>query len=118
MIGDSTIDVSRRYAKEGLSINIKEVPDHIAVELEFMYCLIHKEVEVASTGDSTQAVDYIRRQREFLEVHLARWVGDFTNMIVVNAEATFYKKLANLTKTFIEDDVKKLADIVPCVLST
>lgn len=117
LLGDSTIDVSRRYAKEGLSVNIKEVPDHVAVELEFMYFLIHKEIEAALSGDSTQAVDYIRKQREFLEVHLSRWIYDFTGKIVSNAETPFYRKLANLTKAFIEDDVKKLVVLVPCALS-
>lgn len=117
LFGDSTVDVSRRYAKEGLNINIKEVPDHIAVELEFMYFLIHKEVEAALTGNSTRAVDYIRKQRDFLEVHLSRWVDDFTGRIASSAETAFYKKLANLTKTFVEGDVKKLAELIPCALS-
>ncbi|MEK7353835.1 MAG: molecular chaperone TorD family protein [Chloroflexota bacterium] len=117
LFGDSTVDVSRRYAKEGLSINIKEVPDHIAVELEFMYFLIHKEVEAALKGNSSQAVDYIRKQRDFLEVHLSRWVDDFTARIASNAETVFYKKLAILTKTFVEGDVKKLAELIPCALS-
>jgi len=117
LVGDSTIDVSRRYAKEGLSVNIKEVPDHVAVELEFMYFLIHKEIEAALQGNSTQAVDYVRKQRDFLEVHLARWVYDFTDRIASNAQTAFYKKLAHLTKTFIEEDVRKLADLIPCASS-
>lgn len=117
LLGDSTIDVSRRYAQEGLGLNIKEVPDHIAVELEFMYFLIHKEVEAALKGNSSQAVGYIRKQRDFLEVHLSRWVDDFTGKIASSAETAFYKKLANLTKTFLEGDVKKLAELAPCALS-
>lgn len=117
LVGDSTVDVSRRYAKEGLNVSIREVPDHVAVELEFMYFLIHKEVEAALLGDSARAMDYVRKQRDFLEVHLARWVYDFADRMASNAETSFYKKLAGLTKKFISGDVKKLADLLPGVLS-
>jgi len=113
LIGDSTLDVRRRYAKEGLRINFKEAPNHIAIELEFMYFLIHKEVEAALVGDSAQAVDYIRKQRDFLEVHLVRWVCDLTALMAAKAETAFYRELANVTKTFIEADVQNLSDITP-----
>jgi TorA maturation chaperone TorD len=116
LIGDSTLDVRQRYAKEGLSINLKEAPDHIAIELEFMYFLIHKEVEAALVGDSDQAVDYISKQRDFLEVHLARWACDLTVLMAAKAETAFYRKLANVTRTFIEADVKNLSDIAPYAL--
>ncbi|OGO23008.1 MAG: hypothetical protein A2144_12495 [Chloroflexi bacterium RBG_16_50_9] len=112
LIGDSTLDVRQKYADEGLSINLKEAPDHIAIELEFMYFLIHKEVEAALMGNAAQAVDYIRKQRGFLEVHLARWVCDLTNRMAAKAETAFYRKLANLTKTFIEADTKNLSEMM------
>ncbi|MHC4280926.1 MAG: TorD/DmsD family molecular chaperone [Planctomycetota bacterium] len=41
-MGDSTIDVGKFYEDEDLDIVIKDAPDHIAMELEFMYYLSRK----------------------------------------------------------------------------
>ncbi|MFC1866443.1 molecular chaperone, partial [Chloroflexota bacterium] len=50
IMGDSTMDVRNRYAEEGLDICLKEAPDHIAIEMEFMYFLIFKEIEAINNN--------------------------------------------------------------------
>ena len=109
IMGDSTMDVKKWYSEEGLKINLKEVPDHIAIELEFMYFLICKELERAESGAKQASSDYRGKEKLFLEDHLGRWVGAFADKIVKNAETAFYKKLAYLTKEFIEEDLKRLS---------
>ena len=37
LMGASTMEVRQLYRNEGLNPVIKEAPDHIAIELEFMY---------------------------------------------------------------------------------
>ena len=107
-MNDSTVDVRERYRDEGLRVSLKEVPDHIEIELEFMYFLIFRE-EVAKSSGSNKASDYRKKQTYFLKTHLGAWITEFTGNIVANARTPFYKKLAKLTKLFVESDLKNLS---------
>jgi DMSO reductase family type II enzyme chaperone len=109
VMGDSTLDVKNRYSKEGLQVDLKEAPDHIAIELEFMYYLISKEVEVALNTDTVNTTAYLEKQRDFLERHLGIWVSELTNNIAANAETIFYRNLARLTDSFVKEDLKVLS---------
>ena len=110
IMGNSTIDVMNRYREEGLDIGIKEVPDHIAIELEFMYLLIFKQGEAIRNSDSGNAVSYLRKQKAFLESHLGIWVSEFANNVEANGQTEFYKNLARSTKLFVIEDLKSLSD--------
>ena len=78
-MGDSTLEAIKIYKDEGLAIdeNFKELPDHIAVELEFMYYLIFKETEALEKSETDKALDFIKTQELFLDKFLARWVKPF-----------------------------------------
>ncbi len=77
LMGNSTMDVRNWYSNEGLEITLREVPDHIAIELEFMYLLISREIEAVDNSDSEKAISYLEKQRAFLEIHLGEWVSAF-----------------------------------------
>ena len=109
VMGNSTLDVRSKYADEGLHVDIKEAPDHITIELEFMYYLISKEIEASLSAESIDATSYRKKQQDFLDAHLGIWVSDFSNNIAVNAETAFYRDLACQTKSFIEADLKGLS---------
>ena len=78
-MGDSTLEAIKIYKDEGLAIdeNFKELPDHIAVEFEFMYYLIFKETEALEKSETDKALDFIKTQELFLDKFLARWVKPF-----------------------------------------
>ncbi len=105
-MGDSTIDAKRRYKEEGLDIFIKEAPDHIAVELEFMYFLIFNASEAIKEQDPETADSYLKKQRSFLKDHLGEWISKFTEDVESNASTDFYRDLARATRLFIEEDLK------------
>ena len=105
IMGDSTVDVKKRYEEEGLDIGLKEAPDHIAIELEFMYFLIFKEIEAFNSHDFEGIVRYQRKQKAFLETHLGVWVSDFADKVESKAQTEFYKTLAQVTKTFVCNDM-------------
>jgi TorA maturation chaperone TorD len=109
VMGDSTVDVKIRYAEEELDIGLKEAPDHIAIELEFMYFLIFSEVEAIRISDSGTAANYLKKQKAFLETHLGIWVSDFADKVEANAETTFYRNLARLTDLFVKEDLMTLS---------
>lgn len=112
VMGESTIDAINRYKESGLNVVLKEIPDHVAIELEFMYFLIFKEIEQTINHSLEKAIHYQTKQREFLDNHLGRWVFTFADGIIDNAETNFYKSLALFTKRFIRDDLKFLSNIV------
>ena len=109
VMGDSTLDIKNRYSEEGLQVHLKEAPDHIAIELEFMYFLISKEVEAALNYDTVNTAAYLEKQEDFLETHLGIWVSDLASNIAANAETIFYRNLARLTDSFVKEDIKVLS---------
>ena len=108
IMGDSTIDVRNRYEQEGLDIVIKDAPDHIAMELEFIYYLIVRQSQAANEEDIQL---YQQKQQSFLCSHLTGWLPEFTEKVQENAQTEFYKKLAALTKIFVQKDLEA------CILS-
>lgn len=104
VMGDSTMEVIKAYREHGLSIDdeFKEVPDHISVELEFMYYLIHREVEALNKGDKKKALKWIEPQGAFFNTFLRPWVPPFCEKIKEGTDNEFYKSLADCVSTFIE----------------
>ncbi|MBC8218471.1 MAG: molecular chaperone TorD family protein [Planctomycetes bacterium] len=109
MMGDSTIDVRNCYENEGLNITIKDAPDHIAAELEFMYYLVVKQIEAVQEANLQILQSYEQRQCSFLRTHLARWVPRFAENVRRNAQTSFYRDLAGFTEIFIRKDVDACA---------
>ena len=105
VMGNSTMEARNSYAEEGLDICLKEAPDHIAIELEFMYFLIFKEIEATKNNDLNNTSRYQEKQRAFLENHLYTWIPDFTDKVEANAQTEFYRNIARITKYFIDNDI-------------
>jgi len=104
MMGNSTLDARERYRDAGLDTakTFKDAPDHISAELEFMYYLIFKEIGAFANADIETAIDFIQRQKSFLEDHLMIWVPEFAKSIIENAENPFYPNLARATEIFLK----------------
>lgn len=109
LMGDSTVDVRDWYEKEGLDIVIKDVPDHIAMELEFVYYLIAKQIEAIEDSNAQEAQSYLQKQSSFLKTHLARWLPKFAENVQQYAQTGFYAKLALLTNNFVQNEIKTFA---------
>lgn len=105
VMGDSTMEVIKMYEEQGLSIDKEfgNLPDHITVELEFMYYLIFKEIEALEKSDITSALNFINIQEVFLDRFLKRWIRQFCDKVKEGAESGFYKALADCAAAFIRD---------------
>jgi DMSO reductase family type II enzyme chaperone len=70
--GLQTARLDSEYLEAGLRVSteLNELPDHIAVELEFMSFLCSQENQATLAKDATH---YRMRQRSFMDAHLARW---------------------------------------------
>jgi TorA maturation chaperone TorD len=117
MMGDSTLDVKNRYREAGLDTakNFKDAPDHISAELEFMYYLVFKAIEAFANSDIETAIDFIQKQKSFLEDHLMAWVPEFGNSIIEYAESRFYPKLAKATTAFLKENYGVVCSILDSV---
>jgi TorA maturation chaperone TorD len=107
VMGDSTMNVIETYEKEGLakSDDYKDLPDHIAVELEFMSYLIYKEREALENSDSAAAKAYIHKQEDFLNIFVRPWVPAFCKKIKEGTVNGFYTALSQCLSTFITNNV-------------
>lgn len=104
LMQDSTMAVSALYAEGGFEIaeDFRELPDHIAAELEFLYLLLFRQNEARRTR-AREALDAARGlQRRFLAEHLGRWVGPFTAAVRRGAQSAFYRELGALTDRFVK----------------
>ena len=89
-----------------------EPEDHIAVELNFLMYLCQKASEALKNGDAKEARRYIQGQKDFLEMHLVKWVPKLVEDILNTARTPFYKAIAVLTKEYIEMDLSATEDIL------
>jgi len=103
IMGDSTMNVIRMYEDEGLSgsVDTRELPDHVAVELEFMSYLVFKEIKALETSDLRAADEAVEKQERFSGEFLRRWIPPFCERIKENTENGFYSALAQCASTFI-----------------
>ena len=101
VMGNSTIHAARSYQDAGLSVDVKEPPDHIAVELEFMYYLCTKEATAASNDRSADACRFRNQQREFYRTALKPWAHKFCEAIRQGTDNKFYLNLADCLGHFL-----------------
>ena len=108
LMAESTQDVHRWYLSEGIETAMKEMPDHICVELEFLYLLAYREqkaqekavrsnaaghvddtgrpdaagrANVAAPTGAANPSTYRDKQRRFLEQHPGRWIPAFEKKV-------------------------------------
>jgi len=101
--GDSTMDLLKLYQQENLSLQLNELPDHITIELEFLYYLMVRELELLDVDDLEQAKLYVEKQMQFINRYLAKWVNDFANLVEENASCHFYRQIAICLKQEIKE---------------
>ena len=105
-MGDSTMDVLKRYRKAGVDLadDFKEVPDHVGAELEFMFLMIYKEIEGIRSDDQKMVHQMLVHQISFLQDHLNEWIPEFAGLVTAHASEPFYRLLAEAARIFMAED--------------
>jgi TorA maturation chaperone TorD len=107
MVFDEVIQsVLDSYRTGGYEVDegFRDLPDHIAAELEFLYALIFREARAAASGNEAERAEAIDRRRRFIEQHLGRWIGPFTAALRDGGATPYYRALADLTERFVESE--------------
>jgi TorA maturation chaperone TorD len=109
VMGDSTMAVLALYREGGFHVAeaFTEMPDHVAVELEFLYLLNARlgNIQVENSERNRLAA----LERRLLDQHLGRWIVPFTEAMQKGAGTDFYGKLAGLTRGFVLDALREPA---------
>ena len=106
VMGETTMAAMALYGEGRFQVNedFREVPDHMAVELEFLYLLNF------SISESTQESERARLgdlKKAFLTAHLGQWVVPFAKNMRDGAHTDFYKNLADATQRTVLDDMQE-----------
>jgi len=101
---DSTMAVVGLYEEGGfeLSEDFRDLPDHVAAELEFLYLLLFREGRAGAEGA-------LALRTRLLEEHLGRWIGPFTDAVKAGAKCAFYRELGDLTNRFVAMEARRSA---------
>ena len=99
VFGKTTSEVLQFYHQISLDIKeeIKDLPDHIAHELEFMGILAKQE----SQATGSEKIRLEETQMDFFSRFLLPWVPIFCQKIETNSYSPFYRHLGQLTREFI-----------------
>lgn len=113
LMQDATMAVLDLYQEGGFELDddFREMPDHVAVELEFMYLLTFKRNEAQRAGLDDVLANWEQLERVFLTGHLGAWVGQFAAAVKSNAETGFYRQLAELTERFVHVEQAALGSV-------
>ncbi len=109
--GMSTVEVKKFIESTGLEYksDYQGLPDHISVELEFMRELLLKEGEAWRKEDKQEAIYFLKIEKKFMEEHLSRWIPEFCDKVISEAQLSFYREIARLTKSFLELEIENIA---------
>ena len=103
-------DVAGFYRAFGFALGqaVRERPDHVAVELEFMHVLALKEAYAWQAGQPEHVAICVDAQQKFLQDHLGRWFDLFTQGVTHNAPDSVYALAAQLAAVFVRADAERL----------
>lgn len=107
---ESTAAIEGLYREAGFEIDeaLAELPDHVAVELEFLYLLAFKQAEARRTGEEVAIAGWDQLHELFLRGHLGAWIGRFAAAVRDNAGTSFYRELADLTARYVQLETARL----------
>lgn len=103
-------DIAGFYRAFGFNLGgmVRERPDHVAVELEFMHILALKEAYALETNMPEHAEICVDAQGKFLQDHLGRWVNLFAQSVAHNAPDSLFVAVAQFTADFVQADADRL----------
>jgi DMSO reductase family type II enzyme chaperone len=107
---DCMADIAGFYRAFGLepADSLRERPDHIAVEFEFMHFLAAKEAYALSNEWAEKAQVCRDAQKLFVKEHLGRWAPFFLSRLAELANGRIFEPIANAAAAWIVADCQYL----------
>lgn len=100
--------VTNYYHEYGFKVEFETArvvsPDHIGVELEFMYKLAIGQIEAIKNKDFESAEKLLKVQEKFLKEHILNWIALYLINVKYEARTPFYHDLAETSLAFLLED--------------
>jgi TorA maturation chaperone TorD len=109
--GTLAAEISGTYGGAGLIVSpeTNELPDHIAIELEFISFLCEKELTALQNEDADAAASARGEQQQFMDKHLARWYPQFVMKAYSSGvESILYQHVIGTTFAFLLSELEFL----------
>jgi TorA maturation chaperone TorD len=106
--------LEQEYATAGLSLSpdLHVMPDHAAVELEFISFLCSQEAEAWDKKKVKDGIQTLERQAAFLDRHLARWMPNWARQVALARGQGIYSVSAETAQAFISHDQDLISTLV------
>ena len=94
IMGETAGLMKQRFGSKGLAIadTISEPPDHLSIEIEYLYFLLQN-------GWEQQHTEYLSEAVSFAETFMLPWVSRFCDRLSDEQDAPFYSQAAVLLKS-------------------
>lgn len=116
----ASVAVRQIYAEAGVGLpeEVKDQPDFIGFELDFMRHLTANEAHAWAKGDGQRAIAALQQEEAFLQAHISQWIPRFCGVMAKEARLGFYQGIAEMTKGFVQDEAEKVAKYLECGTAT
>jgi len=119
LMQDARDAVVREYQSESLLPSkiqgADSVPeDHISFELEYMAALCQKPCSCSQSDGTCGGAYILKKQLNFLEEHLLKWVPKLCDDVFQRARTSFYQSVAAMTKDFLKEEKEYLEAALSC----
>lgn len=95
-----------RFFGLGMQQDLRELPDHVTVEMEFLQIMAFTEGMARARGKD--AAPFVRAQRDFLQRHPARWWPMLRRKIPTQSPSPFYDALTRFVEQLLPTDLAYL----------
>lgn len=114
LMGETTIAVRKEYLTTGhISGKPVHIPeDHLAVEVDYLFCLSQETLQLVQAGDTEQALRLSEEQRGFLQRHVLNWVPDMVTKLKAESREAILTGIGLLTLGWLEEDVETLSELI------
>jgi len=85
-----------------LSAEMRELPDHITTEMEFLHYLTFREAEACQQGLDVSSL--LRAERDFLARHLCKWMPHLQARLAKQTTLSFFPALVRFAAAFLAAD--------------
>jgi TorA maturation chaperone TorD len=109
--GPATEYATAAYRAEGVAFSgdLRELPDLVTLELEFLYHLTCREEAAWAEGSSDEALNLQRSLGMFLHEHAVLWMPEFARAVKAATEGGLYAALADLLAAHVATEAAWLS---------
>jgi TorA maturation chaperone TorD len=99
--GPSCQEARRCYAASGFEPPAQEMPDHIAVQLDFLAYLFLAEAQAIAEQRWHDASAWRDRREQFRAQFLGRWLDSFAREVAANLLSEFYRRVGQRLRELV-----------------